>query len=643
MSKVILIIWCIVHVCVSYGQVKEIDSLRTINLPEVIIHQDKLKASEIGLNETSVDSLVLVFAKGTTISELIRITGTGQIRSYGPSGLSTPSFRGTGGSHTAILWNGISIQSPLSGQQDLSQVPIDVVDDIKIQKGGSGSLYGSGAIGGSIQLNNIAQFNQGFRLSTNQKVGSFGNHYQNYQIRWSNKKFSNKTSFFRRVVDNDYKYTNQYVRPIRSERRVHSKLEQNGILQQNDWKLNDRQLLSIKFWYQNNNYEIPNSILANQDSEAIQKDSYSRTLLTWNLDQRLFSITYKQAYFWHKLNYRNGNIGINSNSIYKSWFNRIEGEIDLSDRLVLVAGINHAYELSDVDNFGGENPSRNNTAMFGSLRYKSIDERLLVAANIREELVNSSLTPFSPSLGISHQTFTNILFSGNISRNYRIPTFNDLYWVGDSFGNPDLFAETSWNEELGIEYNQSKKVITVKATFYNSIVDNWIQWAPTLENSTQWTPSNVKQVWSRGVETKLSGHVAIGDIWFDWNMSYNYTKTTNRKIDIGNIRSLGKQLFYTPMHEGNISLKTSYKTFSLLVLNDYTGKQFTDEDNSEIRALSSYNVLSTYFNKTFEIHLFSGSLEFKIDNLLDKAYENRRGYPTYGRNFSLGLNLNFNK
>ena len=645
MSRFCLAFYALVAVTSSFGQ-SEGDSLRPYFLKEVIINDSKLKDSETGLNITKIDSLVLKQSGGSNLSELFQRSGHGEIRSYGPGGLSTPSLRGTGGSHTAILWNGINLQSPLSGQLDLSLVPVGFADDIEIQKGGSSSLYGSGAIGGSIQLNNRLPLDQGLNLNLGQRLGSFGNHYQEYKIEWGGRRFSTSTKIFRRKLRNDFIYTNQYVRPTVEEKRAHSGIKQQGVLQQNIWKLNPNQILGVKIWYQDNSIEIPNSILAGSDGTAVQEDEFVRGLLTWNLDKKKYGIGYKQAYIWHHLNYVDPQVGLTSSSTFRSWSNRIESDFDILSRAVFVSGLNYTFEKTDVNAFGSVSPDRHTTALYTSLRLKSYDEKLRLSASVREEFVGTETTPVSPSVGLDVAFSEKFSLKTNVSRNYRIPTFNDLYWNGDGgIGNSDLQPETSWSEELGFNFDflgAEHKSFMLEMTVYSSMVDNWILWRPIT--STIWSPENVKKVWSRGVELKLSGFIPSELVKFDWDINYNYTRTTNREVSAqGNLREIDKQLFYTPLHAGFFTLKALYKKYALMLIHGYTGKQYTDGENTEIFAIDPYQVLRAHLSRQFDFKQLSGSLRFEINNVLDEAYENRRGFPMYGRNYSIGLDIKFNK
>ncbi len=630
----------------TYAQAELHDSLRTLRLDEVIVQQERLKASEIGLGELTIDSLSIEYARGNNFAEMMRRVGMGQMRSNGPSGLSTPSIRGTGGSQTAILWNGINLQSPLSGQQDLSLIPIAFIDEVKIQKGGSASLYGSGAIGGSIQLQNSFRFNQGFSISSNQLVGSFGNHYQGYSIDYSNKNMATSTKFFRRKLDNDFEYTNNYVRPKLREIRSHSNVKQLGILQQNDWRVNGKNQVGLKLWLQDNQVNIPESILVSKDSKAIQNDQFFRGLLQWNYDHAKIGVTYKQAFIRHELNFKDSLFSVNSTSIYSSWVNQLEGRFDLRESLVLVAGFNHTHQQSDVAAFGITSPKRNNTSLFGSFRYTNKEKALQLAINFRNELIDNVFTPFSPSIGINFHGLPKLAFSANFSRNYRVPTFNDLYWKGEGgHGNPDLQTETSWNQEIGIQYdiiNSTNRHLYFKSAVYTSIIDNWILWRPIT--ASDWTPDNVKQVWSRGIESRFAGSTFIGSLLLEGHVSYNLTKTTNNKLFSNrNGNELNKQLAYTPLHQGTIYLKVTLNKFNLVFTHNFIGKQFTDDENISSFALPSYQILNAVMSRNFKTKLVSGSMHFEVNNLFNETYENRRGYPMYGKNFSLGITIQFNK
>jgi outer membrane receptor for ferrienterochelin and colicins len=61
-------------------------------------------------------------------------------------------MNGLGGAYSQILMNGRSIFSPLTGLYGLEQLPSEMVERIEIVRGGASALYGSSAIGGTVNI-----------------------------------------------------------------------------------------------------------------------------------------------------------------------------------------------------------------------------------------------------------------------------------------------------------------------------------------------------------------------------------------------------------------------------------------------------------------------------------------------------------
>jgi outer membrane receptor for ferrienterochelin and colicins len=61
-------------------------------------------------------------------------------------------LNGLGGGYSQILINGRPIFSPLMGMYGLEQLPKSMIDRIEVVRGGGSSLYGSSAIGGTVNV-----------------------------------------------------------------------------------------------------------------------------------------------------------------------------------------------------------------------------------------------------------------------------------------------------------------------------------------------------------------------------------------------------------------------------------------------------------------------------------------------------------
>lgn len=61
-------------------------------------------------------------------------------------------MNGLGGAYSQILVNGRSVFSPLTGLYGLEQLPAEMVERIEVVRGGASALYGSSAIGGTVNI-----------------------------------------------------------------------------------------------------------------------------------------------------------------------------------------------------------------------------------------------------------------------------------------------------------------------------------------------------------------------------------------------------------------------------------------------------------------------------------------------------------
>ncbi len=615
-------------------------------LHEVIVEQSRLGNYVISKYTLHVDSMTRALASSGSLADMLRKYGYGHVRGYGPGGLASASFRGTGSSHTSVLWNGINLLSPLNGQLDLSLVPVGFIDDASIQTGGATSVYGNGSIGGTILLNNKARFNDGLTIKTFVNGGSFGSYYQDLGVSWSGKKFISSTKFFINQSDNDFKYLSTKTSTRTTERRHHNAIHQHGILQQNYWQPTKNNVLTFKLWWQDNTYEVPNSIYAGQKAEAVEKNTFWRALAGWNYTNEKFDLSYQGAFIKHDLDYRDPLISLVSFSTFDTFINNLEGNFSFKEKINLSTGINYTWEKGKADAFGSDDPTRNRLALFSAFKWKP-KSRLEFSITAREEFVNGQATPIAPSVTTKVWLVKGLQVYVNASRNYRIPTFNDLYWKGaGGLGNPDLKAELSTGGEVGLQFKRSNVNDTQSLSFstalFSNDVDDWIQWSPVT--SQVWSPKNIKKVWSRGVESQASAHKNFGDVRVETMIRYSFTQATTEKLyEKGNPNELGKQLMLTPLHEGSATLRVIWKGFYANIVNSFSGKQYTDNDNNIFNALKGFDVSNVSISKALPFTIVHITFNGEVNNIFNSHYQSRQGYPMPGINFKAGITINFNK
>ena len=634
----------------AWSQVANDDSLRM--LKEVRVVDTRLNQFTSGDKVSSPLSQTIGAVTHNRLSDVLMQYSAVNVRSYGPSGLSTASLRGTGSNHTAVFWEGINLQNSMNGSLDLTLVPVSFVDEISLHFGGAGALYGSGTLGGAIHLGSDAtRFSVGWHGQLHQQIGSFGQRYTGLNAGYRAEKWSTYARWFVQQADYDYPFFNRYTQ--RQERRRNAGIAQQGVLLEQSWTPNAAHRVSAKYWYQANRVQIPAVAAAGREAQAVQTDNFHRAVVHWNHVHRkqMRSAAQRGAAQWqvrsallyHRLAY-DDQVNVQSDDRAVSWITEGEHTYYINNRHWLHSGINHTYETAIVNNYAAP-VTRHRLAPFLSYRARILPT-LEATVGARETLIDGVWSPFLPSLSVGYQALPAWLLKTKVARSYRIPTFNDLHWSGGlNRGNPNLLPEQGWTYELGVawqkEFSRNTRASAQLTAFSNSI-DRWIQWLPDSLN--RWSPVNVDRVWARGVEweSSLEQYFASQLSLRLWT-SYTYTKATKERVDAGgSLADLHQQLVYTPLHQTKASANVTYRTLTVGYSWTRIGEQFTKGNN--LRSLPAYSVHDVSLAFCWPVHprhqiLVGGQL----NNVWNHAYDVREGYPMPGRNYQLSFTYQFNQ
>src|SRR5690606_31042650 len=195
----------ILFFCISFGHVvhSQTDSINLLD--NVYLKSTRLKDSAYTTNVTILKDSVLR-QNQASLTNLLNYNSTVYFKENGLGMVSSPSFRGTTASQTAVLWNGININSQTTGQTDFNTINIRGYNKIEIKPGGSSVSDGSGAIGGTINLVNQLEYNSGFKNEIFANYGEFNTYGLDYRTKYSSKNLSLMLGVARNGSDNDYPY-----------------------------------------------------------------------------------------------------------------------------------------------------------------------------------------------------------------------------------------------------------------------------------------------------------------------------------------------------------------------------------------------------------------------------------------------------
>ncbi|MDW3648546.1 MAG: TonB-dependent receptor [Bacteroidia bacterium] len=567
----------------------------------------------------------------TNLAELLSAETGSFIKSYGQGSLATSSIRGGSAGQSLILWNGLPISSPMLGQLDLSLLPLNNSESIQFQKGGNSALWGSGAIGGLVSLQNQAEFENKLLIDAFSKIGSFGRFEQNLQLGLGNRQFQSRSKVSYLEAKNDFSYFLADGLPERVQ--TNASIQVRSLQQDLYWKPSPKHQLSLNFWTQDAHREIPPTNVQNR-SEAHQEDNFIRSHLSWKYVGKKSLYEAKAAYFDEELNYFNDLIGLESRSHFKTLSGEISGQWSLSPTHRLHAGstLRHTRAWSGGYQFI---PDELRNAAFVSWLWQV--KRLRIQSSLRQEIVDGKAVPLLPILDLSYQLLPAWSIRGKVSKNYRLPTFNDRYWAPG--GNPDLLPESGWSGELGIgtEKKNAFWQLTVDLTAFNRRIDNWIMWG-IAEGQSFWSANNITRVWSRGLEPRIGISHQRKEISISAHLAYDYILSTSQAAIEAPRIPLGSQLFYTPVHQAQARVSFAWKSFSLRYTHLYTGKTTGINENPPSFQLGNVHLQFLRKRKSGNYLIF-----FQINNIWDLDYQVIERRPMPGIHYQMGINFTLNK
>jgi iron complex outermembrane receptor protein len=610
----------------------------TLKLPEFEL-KSSFSVDNYGVKRIRIDSSFLVSMLGADLSTLLNQRSTIFIKSYGNGTLASPSFRGTSAHHTQVLWNGISLNSPMLGQIDLSQIPVSQFDAVDVIYGPSGISQTSGAFGGVVDLVTKPDWNNRNFLLISQGLGSFTTYRTNMNAISGNAVFQSHIKLNTTWSKNNFPYTNDTAAKVR---QVNASFSQTGVSQEMFWRIGENQLLTTRFWYSLDSRNLPPST-TNQDSmkKETMDDKAVRAALEYRYFSNSWNLNARMMVNDQTMIYQNNKPLINALHHFTSIINKVRMSVNPITGLSVKAGIDGIFDRVDSDNYTFGIVRRSTFSVFADVKH-DLGKFFKASCVVREEMVDSKLSVPAASLGLDVKPL-NFGFSvyANISHNYRFPTLNDLYW--DDWGNPDLVPETNFSMEAGATVNNSttrKNIFAeLNTSVYYSRIFNMITWSPSAENSNIWTPDNIGEVLSRGVETTLNLSSTFFGFNIEENVNYNFCQSTYQTASSPYDEKVGKQLIYVPVHTLNAIFSAERRNFFFRYTFTYVSARYTGTDNSNI--MPGYSLTNIILGKNIDLNKIVLTLQLDINNLFNLNYQSIPNRPMPGINKMVTIRMSF--
>jgi len=566
------------------------------------------------------------------------------VRSYGSEGsLVSMSLHGTGSNHTQVSWNGFALNSPTTGQADLSLIPASFMQTIEVINGASGALFGSGTFGGSIDMGNEADWNNRLALEYTFGTGSFGSFRNSLFIKAGNRKVQYHASVVTGRAENDFSYTDSYKYNSPPATATHNAYRSLGFIQNLFVNLGKGNYFEAGIWYQHKMKELPTLMGYYQNGNAVQRDSLFRSYISFRKTTEKSSLVVKSAWFSDFLNYtdkvnpEDSAYSINSKISAGRFMNEADYRYYLSPMVILGGGMAYYLSKGHSANYGGD-ITEHDYAVYANLKLKLND--LILNTGIRKEFYSDINPPLQYSFGARYKISNKLVLRSSASSKFRKPTFNEKYWIPG--GNPFLNPEKGWGGEVAAEWDilkQEGHQLKFLSNAYFQNIENWIQWV--LRDSL--TPVEYKNVHAWGLENRVNFDFYAGPVQLSGFVAYIYSRSVIKDTYDHNPLFTGNQLMYIPKHSGKAGLMAGYRGISLGAGGAYTGSRGTIETEDPSMQLESYVLFDLIAGITRRVFGVNFTFYGHIDNIFNTRYEVMRSYPMPGRSFHIALSVGLNR
>ena len=616
-------------------------NLFAADIPIIVIAPSKKaqSISTVGSTTTVFDETSINNTNDFFLGDVLgnRTTSFNFFQTGGHGTNSGIQLRGLPKRYTTVYIDGVKMSDPSSPSNDFyfDHILKNQISRVEILKGNQSSVYGSGAIGGTINIT-TKKGKPGFQKDISYNTGSHGTHNLSLSLSGAD--------------END----NYYVGLERFQTEGMSAMTHNDEkdrYRNNSLVANYGHQFSDKIEFQSNiriaetynQYDAEDNTPAgkthSEEVDAIQ--SSSNVALVYKPNQQ-FTNKFTLANTYIKRNYGPGD-GASYNTVKDKYW---------GDRYSLMYSGNYNFNLDNSVVFGLEREDE-------QMNYNED----LTGDKIRDAYVTSSYFDFQSrvtkniyaTLGSrfdehslsgnedSHRVTLAYLFDDKSTKlkssygtGFRFPSLYETYYVNGVY--KSIYAENSESFDFGIEKSFLDLGLSIDASYFN------VKYHDTLEG---WKRDGAWKTWNFPGVVKSQGLELVSK-WkksetLNFSLNYTYTSTydgAEQDDPNKNENYHNAQMVRVPRNIVNLATNMKipgYKNLDLTlntkwsdVARDYGNgnRTWQDEmiDDYLVNDLSiKYNLWGTY------------NLFFDIDNILDENYETTRDYSQMDRSFNFGI------
>jgi vitamin B12 transporter len=609
------------------------------SLPPMVVTATR---TEVPLNQLTT-SLTVITAEdirerqAELVSEVLRDVAGVNVVQTGSMGTTTSVFiRGSASNQVLVMIDGVEINSTTTGAYDFANLTTDNIERIEVLRGAGGTLYGSQAIGGVINI--ITKRGQGpLDVGVSAQGGNGWTNRQVATLRGGVGDLGYSLSVGR-LASNGFRSVNDDYRNLSTSARLDYQVTENASLKGIFHFINTHVGL-----FNNNNFaSVPDPNARQATTQYVGKLEWEQKIMA-NWDYRVFGAIYKEHDKFSDDVDSCVSFGFPCDSrtrdIFRPQINTGEFQTNyrLEDWSTTTFGVQ--YNRRSASTTGGIDEAVNNVGYYLQQQFQFLDRRLIAIPGIRLDDNQEFGTAWTPSFSAAY-LFKEIgtKLKGGYAKGFRAPNLNELFFPPGfgcpAFGNPNLGPEKSWEINFGVEQNFLTERIKIGGNYFHREVKNLIEGRPIPGNPFGcFRAENVGSARFDGVELTLGIRLFEG-----LTLNANYTYLDWDTAD--------GTLPRRPHNSGNVILNYLQDALNINLIVNIVGRRDDFKAASPFgdTVTAGYGTvdLASSYKLPWRMPLVKElSLIGKIQNLFNKKYDQLDGFLAPPLNFLLGFRANF--
>jgi Outer membrane cobalamin receptor protein len=590
---------------------------------------------------------------GTTAADILQIIDGVNIRDYGATGgVKTISTRGLLSANVTILLDGNPINDQQNGIVDLALLPLSSIDRVEFVSGGASALYGGNAMGGVVNLI-TRKASQDLHASVKGGIGSFGARNGAFELGERFDSIGMIAGISQESGNDDFPFLYHRINAADTTlNRINADYKRTLAYWNGDYRPSNDITVNSFVHYVKFERGVPGS-LPYPSADARQSDEAFRAALgvTLHLEQN-FSATLNGSYNHNIEIYREPSSMTDLSYTSQQWMLNAQCEWKPISWDRVVGGAEYGENTLDANGISGSNFYGTlylDTLVMSPLRiqesaYLSNEctlqnesdwfDRVVLYQTLREDYYSDVKDDaFSPKLGanIRINKQYNVHIRSSWGQDFRVPTFNDLYYP--NYNNPNLSPERSTAFDVGVlgSIDQTGRQ-TLEITYFNIAAKD------KIVNGT-FGPYNIGQAENSGLEVRYDYHSI--DNHFDAYAGFSFVDARKKDRISETDSTYNKYLSFVPLASGvfGISFETEIGRVSINEI--YTGLRYVDYDNVNSSFLPAYAITNVNFSKTFPLSSTKLAVRCVFQNVFDVDYQSYPGYPMPGRSVRVSAEVEY--